>query len=336
MNPSLALRASEAPTSMSPAVAVENVAFSYGDRRALAGVSFAVAAGEIFGLLGPNGGGKTTLFRLLCTLLPFQEGRAAIAGHEVAASPASVRDAIGVTFQSPSLDGKLTVGENLKAQGQLYGLFGRELKERTGRLAARLGLSDRLRDKAETLSGGLKRRVEIAKGLLHEPAVLLLDEPSTGLDPGARHDLWRLLAELRDGGMTVLVTTHLMEEADRCDRLAILNRGEIVALGTPDELRASVGGDCLTIHAPEPQSLAESVRGRFGVPAKVVAGSVRVESGDGQDLLRRVVEAFPQEVASVTLGKPTLEDVFIARTGHRFWDEDQVDAPPVGRRAGRH
>lgn len=321
---------------MSAAVAVENVAFSYGDRRALAGVSFDVATGEIFGLLGPNGGGKTTLFRLLCTLLPFQEGKAVIAGHDVAMAPASVRDAIGVTFQSPSLDGKLTVGENLKAQGQLYGLFGRELKERMSRLAGRLGLSDRLRDKAETLSGGLKRRVEIAKGLLHDPTVLLLDEPSTGLDPGARHDLWRLLAELRDGGMTVLVTTHLMEEADRCDRLAILNRGEIVALGTPDELRASVGGDCLTIHAAEPQSLAESVRAQFGVPAKVVGGSVRVESGDGQDLLRRVVEAFPQEVASVTLGKPTLEDVFIARTGHRFWDEDQTEVPPAGRKAGRH
>ena len=306
-------------------VAVENVGFRYGDRRALAAVSFDVRPGEIFGLLGPNGGGKTTLFRLLCTLLPFQEGRAAVAGHDVAAAPAAVRRAIGVTFQSPSLDGKLTVGENLRAQGQLYGLFGRELKDRIARLAARFALSDRLRDKADVLSGGLKRRVEIAKGLMHDPAVLLLDEPSTGLDPGARHDLWRMLAELRDAGMTVLVTTHLMEEADRCDRLAILSRGEIVALGTPDELRASVGGDCLTIHGPRPGPLADALRDRFGIPAKVVAGTVRVEQGAGRDLLARVLDAFPNEVASVTLGKPTLEDVFITRTGHRFGDEDQTE-----------
>ncbi|HEX6987694.1 MAG TPA: ABC transporter ATP-binding protein, partial [Planctomycetaceae bacterium] len=245
------------------AVAVENVGFRYGDRRALAGVSFDVRPGEIFGLLGPNGGGKTTLFRLLCTLLPFQEGKASVAGFDVATEPSGVRRSIGVTFQSPSLDGKLTVGENLRAHGQLYGLFGGELRERVARLAGRLGISDRMRDKAETLSGGLKRRAEIAKGLLHDPTVLLLDEPSTGLDPGARHDLWRLLAELRDAGMTVLVTTHLMEEADRCDRLAILNRGEVVALGTPDELRASVGGDCLTIRGSRPEWLAERIGEAF-------------------------------------------------------------------------
>lgn len=309
---------------MPPAVAVENVGFRYGERTALSDVSFDVSPGEIFGLLGPNGGGKTTLFRLLCTLLEFQKGRAAVAGHDVAVAPAAVRRSIGVTFQSPSLDGKLTVGENLRAQGQLYGLFGRELRGRIARLAERFALADRLRDKADVLSGGLKRRVEIAKGLLHDPTVVLLDEPSTGLDPGARHDLWRLLTELKEAGMTVLVTTHLMEEADRCDRLAILSRSEIVALGTPDELRDSVGGDCLTIRGPRPGALAEAVRDRFGVPAKVVAGSVRIEHDDGRDLLRQVVDAFPNEVASVTLGKPTLEDVFITRTGHRFWDEDQT------------
>lgn len=305
------------------AVIVEQVGFRYGDRRALAGVSFEVRSGEIFGLLGPNGGGKTTLFRLLATLLPFQEGKARVAGFDVAGEPSAVRRAIGVTFQSPSLDGKLTVGENLKTQGQLYGLFGSELKQRISRLADRLGIADRMRDMAETLSGGLKRRVEIAKGLLHDPQVLLLDEPSTGLDPGARHDLWRLLAELRDGGMTILVTTHLMEEADRCDRLAILNRGEIVSIGTPDELRESIGGDCLTIHGPQPDVLAGKIREAFDVPALVVGGAIRVERPNGHELLRQVVETFPDEVASVTLGKPTLEDVFIARTGHRFWDEEQ-------------
>ena len=306
------------------AVAIENVGFRYGERRALDGVSFEVRSGEVFGLLGPNGGGKTTLFRLLCTLLPVGEGRLTVIGHDVATDPAAVRRTIGVTFQSPSLDGKLTVGENLTAQGQLYGLFGRSLRERIADLTERLGLSDRLRDRADTLSGGLKRRVEIAKGLLHDPAVLLLDEPSTGLDPSARQDLWRLLSDLRDGGMTVLVTTHLMEEAERCDRLAILSRGAIVALGTPDELRASVGGDCLTVRGPDPGPLAEEIASRFGVPARVVGGAVRVERDRGHELLREVVEAFPRQVASVTLGKPTLEDVFIARTGHRFWNEDEA------------
>lgn len=305
------------------AVVSENIVFRYGERTALDGVSFDVREGEIFGLLGPNGGGKTTLFRLLCTLLPFQQGRANVAGHDVASAPAAVRRAIGVTFQSPSLDGKLTVGENLRAQGQLYGIFGAELKQRIARLSERLGLSERLRDKAETLSGGLKRRVEIGKGLLHDPQVLLLDEPSTGLDPGARHDLWRLLTELRDGGMTILVTTHLMEEAERCDRLAILSRGEIVALGTPDELRESVGGDCLTVRSSNAQWLAEQLSQNFHVNARVVAGAVRVEGQHDSRLLSQVVDAFPGLVASVSLGKPTLEDVFIARTGHRFWDEDE-------------
>jgi ABC-2 type transport system ATP-binding protein len=306
------------------AVATDEIVFRYGERTALNGVSFEVREGEIFGLLGPNGGGKTTLFRLLCTLLPFQQGTASVAGHDVATSPAAVRRAIGVTFQSPSLDGKLTVGENLRAQGQLYGLFGTELKQRIARLSERLGLAERLKDKAETLSGGLKRRVEIGKGLMHDPQVLLLDEPSTGLDPGARHDLWRLLAELRDGGMTILVTTHLMEEAERCDRLAILNRGEIVALGTPDELRESIGGDCLTVRSSNPQWLAEQLSEGFHVDARVVAGAVRVEGQHDSTLLSQVVEAFPGLVASISLGKPTLEDVFIARTGHRFWDEDET------------
>ncbi len=303
------------------AVVVDEVSFRYGERTALSAVSFDVQPAAIFGLLGPNGGGKTTLFRLLCTLLPFQSGRATVSGHDVAAAPADVRRAIGVTFQSPSLDGKLTVGENLRAQGQLYGMSGSELKQRIEQITARLGLADRLRDKAETLSGGLKRRVEIGKGLLHDPQVLLLDEPSTGLDPGARHDLWRSLAELRDAGMTVLVTTHLMEEAERCDRLAILNRGEIVALGTPDELRASVGGDCLTVRGPNPQWLADRLAEMFQVDPRVVAGAVRVEGQRDHTLMSRVIEAFPEAVASVSFGKPTLEDVFIARTGHRLWDE---------------
>lgn len=308
-----------------PALAVDGVSFSYGDRQALNDVSFAVAPGEIFGLLGPNGGGKTTLFRILSTTLPVQQGRAKLLGHDVASQPDAVRKRIGVTFQSPSLDPKLTVGENLMYQGHLYGLKGATLRQRSADLLQRLGLCDRTKDIAETLSGGLKRRVEIAKSLLHEPRVLLLDEPSTGLDPGARHDLWRYLTTLRqEAGVTVMVTTHLMEEAERCDRLGILNQGQLVAIGTPDELRSSVGGDCVTIEPVEMQTdLSARIRERLGVDVQEIGGTLRIERDHGHELVRDVVAAFPDDVKAVTFGKPTLEDVFIKRTGHQFWDESE-------------
>ncbi|MCA9025632.1 MAG: ABC transporter ATP-binding protein [Planctomycetaceae bacterium] len=310
-----------------PALVVEGVSFRYGDRQALNRVTFEVQPGEIFGLLGPNGGGKTTLFRILSTTLPVQEGKASLAGLDVASSPDAVRRIIGVTFQSPSIDPKLTVGENLTYQGHLYGLKGGTLKHRTKELLKRLGLSDRRSDIAEKLSGGLKRRVEIAKSLLHEPRILLLDEPSTGLDPGARHDLWRYLSQLRDeSGVTVMVTTHLMEEAERCDRLGLLSKGELVALGTPDDLRSSVGGDCITVQPAVPESdLATRIRERFNVEVQEVDGAVRVEREQGHELVRDLVAAFPNDVKSVAFGKPTLEDVFIRKTGHRFWDEETSD-----------
>jgi ABC-2 type transport system ATP-binding protein len=310
-----------------PALIVEGVSFRYGDRQALADVSFAVQPGEIFGLLGPNGGGKTTLFRILSTTLPVQHGQATMLGHSVASQPDAVRVVIGVTFQSPSLDPKLTVGENLTYQGHLYGLRGASLRERSAELLHKLGLSDRAGDIAQTLSGGLKRRVEIAKSLLHRPQILLLDEPSTGLDPGARHDLWRYIRSLRDeAGVTVLVTTHLMEEAERCDRLGILDKGRLVAQGTPDELRSSIGGDTVTI---EPMNstgdLPARIRERFRIEVRELGGSLRIEREHGHELVRDLVAAFPGDIKAVSFGKPTLEDVFIQRTGHRFWDEEPRD-----------
>ena len=304
------------------AVAVVDVGFSYGSHHALKGVSFEVAAGQIFGLLGPNGGGKTTLFRLLATLLPPQSGQIVIAGLDVASQPSLVRRQIGVTFQSPSLDGKLSVQENLTHQGHLYGLSGSHLRSRIDQLLEALALQDRRRETAGSLSGGLKRRVEIAKSLLHQPAVLLLDEPSTGLDPGARHDLWRYLTGLpQTAGTTILVTTHLMEEAEHADRLGILHRGELVALGTPDELRQTVGGDCLTIQSPDPDGLAAAIAAKFPVTPRRLGDSLRIEAPAAHELLRDLVAAFPAEISAISLARPTLEDVFIVRTGHRFWDE---------------
>jgi ABC-2 type transport system ATP-binding protein len=306
-----------------PAIDVRGLSHSYAERRALDGVEFSVEAGTIFGLLGPNGGGKTTLFRILSTLLPIQKGQARVVGLDLAREPDEVRKHIGVTFQSPSIDPKLTVGENLKYQGQIYGLFGGHLRQRIDLLADKLGLRERLKDRAETLSGGLKRRVEIAKGLLHWPKVLLLDEPSTGLDPGARHDLWRYLRGLREeDGVTVLVTTHLMEEAERCDKLGILDHGRLIALDTPLALRSMLGDDYITVQCDEPDQLSARIRERFGVTPQKLGGALRIGKSRGHEFVRDLVEAFPDDVKTVSLGKPTLEDVFIERTGHRFWDED--------------
>lgn len=305
------------------ALQVAAVTHRFGDRTALDTVSLMVATGEIFGLLGPNGGGKTTLFRLIATLLPLQQGTIRLFDADVTTDPATVRRQLGVTFQSPSVDGKLTVGENLTHQGQLYGLSGHVLSTAIERVLVALGLTDRRRDLVDTLSGGLKRRVEIAKSLLHSPRFLLLDEPSTGLDPGARFDLWEVLTRLqREQGVTILVTTHLMEEAERCDRLAILDRGRIVASGTPTELRHSLGGDCITIRTAEPSQLAGRVQERFHITPRVLTDSIRLEHPAALDLLRDLAAAFPQEIAAISLSKPTLEDVFIDRTGHRFWDAE--------------
>lgn len=309
--------------SASPALQLDNITYRFGERTALDSVSFSVLTSEIFGLLGPNGGGKTTLFRLIATLLPLQQGTIRLFDLDVTADPASARRQLGVTFQSPSVDGKLTVAENLTHQGQLYGLHGRVLSEAMDRVLTALGLTERRRDLVDTLSGGLKRRVEIAKSLLHSPRFLLLDEPSTGLDPGARFDLWEVLLRLqRDNGVTVLVTTHLMEEAEHCNRLAILDRGKLVASGTPAELRQSLGGDCITIRTAEPSQLAARVEERFHITPRILADSIRLEHPAALDLLRDLVAAFPNEIAAISLSKPTLEDVFIDRTGHRFWDSE--------------
>ncbi len=304
-----------------PALLIENVSFTYGTQAALDRVSLAMAAGEIFGLLGPNGGGKTTLFRLLTTLLPLSTGRICVCGVDVQRDPSAARRCLGVTFQSPSLDGRLTVRENLTHQGHLYGLRGATLQDRIDAVVGWLGLSDRLVQTADKLSGGLKRRVEIAKSLLHAPRVLILDEPSTGLDPGARLDLWQVLDRVRrQEGISILVTTHLMDEAERCDRLGILDRGRLVAVGTPEELRQSIGGDAVTMTTRNAGQLALQIRERFSLEPRRLGDQLRLESPQGLELLRELLAAFPGQIEAISLAKPTLEDVFIDRTGHRFWD----------------
>jgi len=310
----------------SPVIQLQDLRHQYGDRVALAGVSFDVRPAEIFGLLGPNGSGKTTTFRILSTLMIPSGGRALIMGRDVAKDPSGVRKQIGVVFQEQSIDIKLSAEENLMLIGHVYGLHGTALKARVAEMLGRVGLADRAKEKAEAFSGGMKRRLELAKGLLHHPSVLLLDEPTTGLDPGARRDLWQYLQILRDDeNVSVLVTTHLMEEAERCDRLAIYAEGNVVALGTPSELKSEIGGDVILLEATEPDALAQHIEQRFGLPATVLDNRVRLEIENGHRFVTDVVEAFPGEIEGVSVHKPSLEDVFIRRTGHRFWTEQEEE-----------
>lgn len=302
---------------------------------ALDDVSLRVAPGEIFGVLGPNGGGKTTLFRILATLLtPVSQApgaRARIFGHDVRAEPARVRRALGVVFQQPSLDPKLTARENLAHQGRLYGLPRRELRARIDHWLERFNLTDRAEERTERFSGGMRRRVELAKAMLHEPQLLLMDEPATGLDPGARRDLAEQLETLRrDRGVTVALTTHLMDEAERCDRLAILAGGRIVALDAPDRLKQRVGGDVITVEPADasPKALLGTITERFGpwqphAQPQVVDGCVRFEKPDGAALVSAIANALPGRTRRITVGQPTLEDVFLDLTGSAFHAADR-------------
>jgi len=310
------------PPDGSPAVEITGVSFAYGEKPALEQLSLTIPEGVVFGLLGPNGGGKTTLFRLLSTLTPVQSGHVTVTGLDLATEPARIRRRIGVTFQAPSLDRRLTIAENLSCHGRLYGLTGASLSRRIGDLLEQFGLTDRRHDRVDSLSGGLARRVEIAKGLIHSPRLLLLDEPSTGLDPGARLDLWRALRQLQNStGVTVLLTTHLMEEAEKCDQLALLDRGRVVARGSPATLRAELGGDCLTLRAAQPVELAARLTREFGLQARVLGSEVRIENQSDPHLLGRLLERLAGDIESAVWAHPTLEDLFVARTGHRFWSD---------------
>lgn len=304
------------------AIEVAGLAHRYGPRVALEGVEFEVAAGEVFAFLGPNGGGKTTLFRLLSTLMPVQAGRVRVLGHDLASELFEVRRQIGVVFQAPSLDKKLTIDENISQQAALYGIGGEVLRQRREEVLSQLGLADRRSDRVELLSGGLKRRADLAKSLIHHPRLLLLDEPSTGLDPGARGDLWQYLYRLREEkGLTIVLTSHLLDEADRANRIAIIDRGHLVASGPPGDLRSSIGGHCVTIETDSPAAVVEGLKAKLGVTATVVNGEVVVEGTRDASWLPRILELFPTQVQSVKLGRPTLADVFLQKTGHRFWQE---------------
>ncbi len=304
---------------MTDTLEVENLSHTYGSRRALDSVSLTVASGEVFGLLGPNGSGKTTLFKILSTLLRPTSGRVLILGHELATAAKAIRELLGVVFQHPGLDAKLTVRENLQHQGHLYGLAGKPLRHRIAELLERFGVSDRINERVEVLSGGLQRRVEIAKAMLHSPRVLLLDEPSSGLDVSARRQLRNALKTLAETeNILVLLTTHLLDEAEACNRIGILDVGSLVALGKPEELKAQIGGDVVYIESTSGETLSPAIVQQFGVSPVLTDSHLRVECERGHEFVKDVVTAFPDEIQAARFGKPTLEDVFIKLTGNRF------------------
>lgn len=298
---------------------VQGLGYRYATRVALRDISFQIQPGEVFAFLGPNGSGKTTLFRVLSTLLPLQQGTVQVLGNCLLEEPDLIRRQLGVVFQAPSLDRKLTVAENIRCQAALYGLSGNRLADRQQEVLEQLGLADRVEERVETLSGGLKRRVELAKSLVHHPQLLLLDEPSTGLDPAARSDLWNYLRFLQgEYGLTVVMTTHLLEEGDRADRIGILHRGDLVAIDRPATLRSELGGDQITIRCQQPQQLADQIENRFDVIPHLVDGCLRLPESAERGLWELVKTEFGEQIDSMTWGKPTLEDVFIHKTGHQF------------------
>ncbi len=308
------------------ALSVNGLSYAYGNRAVLDRVSFQVEKGDLIGILGPNGSGKTTLFRLLSTLYAAPSGMITLAGYVYPAQAAAARRRMGIVFQSPSLDKKLTVAENVFHQGHLYGLRGNELRKRVEDLLRLFGMEERAGDLVETLSGGQQRRVEIAKALLHEPELLLLDEPSTGIDPVARRDFWRHLFALKEQkGLTILVTTHLLDEAERCDRLLILDRGKRVAWETPSRLRALIPGSVLSIRSPKLSEIEGELKQLWaGRLIRRVDGMLRIEPRSEEsveDAMRdaaSLLQRFGAEVTALTVSQPSLEDVFLHLTGHHF------------------
>ncbi len=307
---------------MQVAIKVENVSHKFGDRVALDNITLQVMTGEMYGLLGPNGGGKTTLFRMLCTMLPPTQGTIHLLGKSTSTS--AVRAHIGVVFQHPSLDARLTVSENLRHQGHLYGMKGRLLSQRIEEVLNMMSLTDRAKDRVEVLSGGLQRRVELCKSLLHHPEILVFDEPCTGLDPGARRRFWDDLDTLRQTyGTTLVLTTHFIEEAERCDRIGILDRGQLIAEGTPEALKRTVGCEVITLETRDSKSLQLQIEKILDRDVQILDGQVRIVCDDGQRLLAKLYPLLREEVQAMTLSVPTLEDVFVQRTGHGFKVEDQ-------------
>jgi len=315
------------PATPTAAIAVRGLAKNFGEVKAVRGVEFEVATGEVFGFLGPNGAGKTTTINMLCTLVKPSAGSATVAGHDVVRERDDVRRNIGLVFQDPTLDGYLTAEQNLRLHAELYGVQSSLVPARMEQVLKMVGLWDRKDHTVATFSGGMRRRLEIARGLMHSPRVLFLDEPTIGLDPQTRRSIWTYIRELKEREeITIFMTTHYMDEAEWCDRIAIMDHGQIVALDAPATLKAEVGGDRVAIHTDDDQAAIAALDERFGVEAGVAEGAVTFSIPSGEEFVPRLFAELGMPIRAVSVSRPTLDDVFMSYTGTTIRDAEEDQA----------
>jgi ABC-2 type transport system ATP-binding protein len=308
-------------------IEVDQLTKTYGEVEAVRAVSFDVEAGEVFGFLGPNGAGKTTTINMLCTLAKPTGGRATVAGHDVVTERDDVRRNIGLVFQDPTLDGYLTAEQNLRLHAELYGVESALVPQRMKQMLEMVGLWDRRDTPVMTFSGGMRRRLEIARGLMHSPRVLFLDEPTIGLDPQTRSSIWQYIRTLRQNEeITIFMTTHYMDEAEYCDRIAIMDQGEIVALDSPDALKQTVGADSVRIKVHDNEAAIAALRERFGVEPRISEGEVAFAVPGGEQFVPRLFAELGLPILSVNVSRPTLDDVFMSYTGSTIRDAEQSSA----------
>jgi ABC-2 type transport system ATP-binding protein len=319
----------EAPTNgtgppAAPAVVVRGLTKRFKEVQAVRGVDFEVELGEVFGFLGPNGAGKTTTINMLCTLAKPTSGSATVAGHDVVRERDDVRRSIGLVFQDPTLDGYLTATQNLRLHAELYGVQSNLVLPRMRQVLEMVGLWERRDNPVGTFSGGMRRRLEIARGLMHSPRVLFLDEPTIGLDPQTRRSIWTYIRELKAREeITIFMTTHYMDEAEWCDRIAIMDHGEIVALDSPEALKAQIGTDRVTIHTDDDQAAIAALAERFGLQARIAEGAVTFGVPAGEQFVPRLFAELGLPIKAVNVSRPTLDDVFMSYTGTTIRDAEE-------------
>ena len=315
------------------AIDVRGLVKHYDEVEAVKGVEFEVAAGEVFGFLGPNGAGKTTTISMLCTLVTPTAGSASVAGHDIVRERDDVRRNIGLVFQDPTLDGYLTAEQNLRLHAELYGVQSALVKPRMQQVMTMVGLWDRKDSVVGTFSGGMRRRLEIARGLMHSPRVLFLDEPTIGLDPQTRRSIWKYIAELKEREeITIFMTTHYMDEAEWCDRIAIMDHGEIVALESPETLKAGVGTDRVAIQTDDDAAAIAALADRFGIEARMSEGAVTFGVPEGEQFVPRLFAELGIPIKAVNVSRPTLDDVFMSYTGSTIRDAEEDQGKDRNRR----
>ena len=318
--------------SPAPAIVVRGLAKSFGEVEAVCGVDFDVASGEVFGFLGPNGAGKSTTINMLCTLMKPSLGSALVAGHDVASERDDVRRNIGLVFQDPTLDGYLTAEQNLRLHAELYGVEGKLVPARMRQVLEMVGLWERRKTPVRTFSGGMRRRLEIARGLMHSPRVLFLDEPTIGLDPQTRSTIWTYIRQLKaTEEITIFLTTHYMDEAELCDRIAIMDQGRIVALDTPEALKAGVGADRISIRTDDDAAAVAAIADTFGIEARIAEGAVTFFVPSGEAFVPRLFGELDVPIKSVHVSRPTLDDVFMSFTGTTIRDAEESQAGQANR-----